>query len=776
MRNCILITLILCLGLSQAWAQPVTTQPTEKLEEMGKETIGKYNTWEALDLFKKVYERKQGDPQATFDVAFTYYLLRDYAEAEEWFKKLLDADKDGMYKMTNWYLGLTMKMNGKYAECIPVFEKFKSSYEDSDADKYKTLAQVEIDGAKWAQKVTEPYEELKINNPGKMINAALVENYAYPIGRNKIIFSSLKHDTIINLGEAEEGSQFVKIYTAEKGEEEGAEWKEAQLFNAEVLGAKEAHVVNPTFNKDMSNFYFVKARLLGNMLENSKIYVCTYDGATTGAPLVLDFNDNEYTCKNPAVGMIDGKEYLFFSSNMAGGKGGFDIWYAEINADGTTKTPLNAESINTVGDESHPFYDERDNKMYFASNGHPGMGGIDLFTSLRAKDGTWGKAENMGPGFNTSLDEFGFIINREGNDDCYGYFISNRAGTTTLPGKKTSTDDIWSILMPERCDVNLDVCVRNKETGEEIKGATVQLIDKATGKVVDEQKNTESCMVHFTLEQGKEYEVVAKKEGMESVEPLYVDSRRPALEKRFGSIDNPMSWEEKTMLKEMGLIVEVFNKKTNAPLNGATVIVFKNGNEMVKESTQANSNRHEFKIPRNADYRLQSRLEGYVGESKKITAADMKNVQKLYLTPPPIFVNVLFDFDKSNIRSGAADTLDMVAQVLTEYPDLVVEVRGHTDSRGTNSYNNALSNRRSTSAIQYLIDKGIDKSRLIPKGFGEEEPIAPNETADGQDDPAGRQLNRRVEFKIIKGEATDGTVGDASKSSTTVAEVEKKNQ
>lgn len=776
MRNCILITLILCFCLSQAWAQPVNTQPTEKLEDMGKETIGKYNTWEALDLFQKVYDRKPNDPQATFDVAFTYFLLRDYTDAEEWFKKLIDVDKEGMYKMSHWYYGLCLKMNGKYAECIPVFEAFKSKYEDTDADKYKTLAQVEIDGAKWAQQVTEPYEELIIENPGKTINAALVENYAYPVGRNKMIFSSLKHDTIIDLGLAEEGSQFVKIYSSEKGEEEGADWKESQLFNPEVLGAKEGHIVNPTFNKDMSKFYYVKARLVGNMLENSKIYVCTYDGTTTGAPLVLDFNDNEYTCKNPAVGVIDGKEYLFFSSNMAGGKGGFDIWYAEMNADGTTKTPLNMEAINTVGDDSHPFYDERDNKLYFASTGHPGMGGIDLFTTLR-EGNNWGKPENMGPGFNTSLDEFGFIINREGKDDCYGYFISNRKGTTSLPGKKTSTDDIWSILMPERCDVELDVCVRNQETNEEIKGATVQLIDKATGKVVDEQVNTESCMVHFTLEQGKEYTIVAKKEGMEGTEPLYVDARRPALEERFGSINQPMAWEDKTTLKEMGLIVETYNKKTNEPLSGTTVIIFKNGNETVKENTQAGSNRHEFKIPRNTNYRLQVRLEGFVGESKEITPADMKSVQKLYLTPPPIFVNVLFDFDKSNIRPGAGDTLNMIAQVLQDYPDMVVEVRGHTDSRGTNTYNAALSNRRATAAIQYLLDKGIDKSRMLPKGFGEEEPIAPNETADGQDDPEGRQLNRRVEFKIIKGEgATDGSVGEVNSTGTTVAEIEKKNQ
>jgi len=151
----------------------------------------------------------------------------------------------------------------------------------------------------------------------------------------------------------------------------------------------------------------------------------------------------------------------------------------------------------------------------------------------------------------------------------------------------------------------------------------------------------------------------------------------------------------------------------------------------------------------------------------------MKNVQKLYLTPPPIFVNVLFDYDKFDIRKGAADTLDMIATILKDHPDMVVEVRGHTDAHGSNTYNDKLSQNRSNSAMDYLFAKGIEKSRMIPKGFGENEPVAPNENSDGKDNPEGRQLNRRVEFKIIKGE---GALGDnGGNTENTVVSNEKKN-
>ncbi len=773
MKNCLLIAVAFMLAMSHNWAQPPVGQPTEKLETLASDNLGKNDTWNALDLYMKVYDRKPNDAKAIYDVAYTYFMLRDYPDAEAWFLKVLNADKEGIFKLSRWYYAYSLKLNAKYDECIPAFEQFKNEFAGNDADRMKKLAQVEIDGAKWAKQLgTKSKEELKINNAGKEINSALMENSAYPIGRTKMIFSSLRSDSIIFVENADPASKFVRIYIADYDSDK-KEWKKATDFNTAILNKDGFHSVNPTFNADMSKFYYARARLVGNMLENSKLYYSSYKDNAVGEPKLLDFNNDSYTCKNPAVGVIGGKEVLFFSSNMPGGKGGFDIWYAEINADGTTRQPLNMEAVNSVGDDSHPFFDSRDNNLYFASTGHPGLGGFDMFTSKHdPKSNAWGKVENMGVGFNTSLDEFGFIINREGKDDCYGYFISNRAGSTMIPGKMTSTDDIFSVLMPERCDVELTINVMDQEKGNTpVNGATVQLIEKSTGKIVDEQKNDSGNKFTFMLEQGKEYEVVAKKEGWESGAKTIVDARRPALEKRFGSIDNPMAWEDKTTLKETGLIVETFNKKTNEPLGNVTVIVYGANNEVLKEST-ISSNRHEFKIGRSNDVRIQARLQGFVGESKTIAKADMKNVQKLYLTPPPIFINVHFDYDKFNIRQGAADTLNMISSILKDHPDMVVEVRGHTDAHGPNSYNATLSKNRADAAMEYLIGKGVEKGRMIPKGFGEDEPVAPNETAEGKDYPDGRQLNRRVEFKIIKGE---GAVGDAGNNDKlNIVEAEKK--
>jgi outer membrane protein OmpA-like peptidoglycan-associated protein len=117
-----------------------------------------------------------------------------------------------------------------------------------------------------------------------------------------------------------------------------------------------------------------------------------------------------------------------------------------------------------------------------------------------------------------------------------------------------------------------------------------------------------------------------------------------------------------------------------------------------------------------------------------------------------IFVlnNIYFDLDKSDIRSDAATELDKLVDLLTDNPEIKIELSSHTDSIASNSYNIQLSQRRAESTVAYLITKGIAPDRLVAKGYGEEKPIARNTNPDGTDNPEGRQRNRRTEFKILE--------------------------
>jgi hypothetical protein len=315
---------------------------------------------------------------------------------------------------------------------------------------------------------------------------------------------------------------------------------------------------------------------------------------------------------------------------MEGGKGGMDIYYAELNEDGTTKQPLNMGSVNTIGDDITPYFDERDGHLYFSSNGHPGFGGWDIFRSTRNQDGSMGEVVNLGAGFNTYVDDFHFVVNKLGNDDCYGYILSNRPGTISMKSE-TCCDDIFSVLMPERCDILLNVEVNNDDTGAPMIGATVQLIDKATGKVVEEQTNTEGNDYKFLLKMGKKYDLVAKKEAHENG-TTEVDATKETLTEAGFDLTKPMEFSKKVGLKELGLMVQAYNKRTNEKLDGVTVIVYDaaSGKE-VKQLTMASSNEFTFVVPRTKDYKVFANREGYIADSRVVAQKELGMVQKMYL-------------------------------------------------------------------------------------------------------------------------------------------------
>jgi len=756
-----ILLIIACLFAGQvAYAQPTQNNlSSEAKEQIGDEERNKKNTYTALEWYLRAYEANEKDGAAIYKIASTHELLRDYKSAAEWYQKLVDLNQKDDYPLSRYQHAVVMKMTGDYDNCIPGFEAFIKEYpaDAPKADYYKKMAQIHIDGAKWAKNNMEPTEELIIENAGPNVNSKSTEGGAFPMGRDEIIYASLRADTIIVKEEGED-YEHAKIYIS-KSDGEG-KWGEAKEFNADILQKEGMHVVEPTFNDDQTKFYFVRAELIGNQLENSRIYVADYNDGTVSNPKLLDFNSSSYSCQDPAFAVWDGKNYLLFTSNMEGGKGGMDVWYAEINADGTTKEPLNLEAINTIGDDLTPFFDERNSTLYFSSDGHPGYGGWDIFRTERASNGSMGEITNMGAGFNTYVDDFSFTVNKLGNDDCYAYILSNRPGTMSLKSE-TCCDDIFSVIMPERCDIIMDVAVMDEESGEPMIGATVQLIDQATGEVVDEQSNTEGNDYKFMLEVGKKYDIVAKKDGLEGSKET-ADATKEALTAAGLDLTKPMEFSKEVKIKELGLMVQAFDKKTNAALDGVTVILYDaaTGKE-VKQLTKGTGNEFSFVIPRDKDYKVFANREGYIADTRVVAKKDLGMVQKMYLTPPPVFYNVYFSFNKSDIRQGASDTLQMVLATLNENPEMIVEVRGHTDAKGSDQYNINLSNKRSEAAINYLTKKGVDKNRLQPKAFGEAEPAAENQKTDGSDNPEGRALNRRVEFKIING--TLGASGASEK-------------
>ena len=189
-----------------------------------------------------------------------------------------------------------------------------------------------------------------------------------------------------------------------------------------------------------------------------KIYKSVYDGAKWGAPELLPFNSDNYTCGQPSLSE-DGTT-LYFASDMPGGAGGKDIWMTK-NENNAWSTPVNISSINTAGDEMFP-YIAANGKLYFSSNGHMGMGGLDIF-SATLENGAWANVTNLKYPVNSSWDDFGFMF----NSATTGYLTSNRDGGQ-------GQDDIYSFVVPP---ANFAVYGRvyDTDTKDAIAGATVEL-------------------------------------------------------------------------------------------------------------------------------------------------------------------------------------------------------------------------------------------------------------------------------------------------------------
>lgn len=182
------------------------------------------------------------------------------------------------------------------------------------------------------------------------------------------------------------------------------------------------------------------------------------------------------------------------------------------------------------------------------------------------------------------------------------------------------------------------------------------------------------------------------------------------------------------------------------------------GEDYLAEELRVNPCTFTFNLEPNTDYRIEAKKKGYFNDAIDITTkglspADTMEVQ-LQLLPIPkkpiVLEGILYDFDSDKLTPTAKHSLDTgLYPIMVNNPQIIIELSSHTDSKGSDTYNEDLSQRRATSVVRYMITMGIAESRLVAKGYGEYRPIAPNNHPDGSDNPEGRQLNRRTEFEII---------------------------
>ncbi|MBI2285138.1 MAG: OmpA family protein [Bacteroidetes bacterium] len=410
-----------------------------------------------------------------------------------------------------------------------------------------------------------------------------------------------------------------------------------------------------------------------------EIWEAVYVSGQWQYPRKLPFVKPGYDFYHPAIS-ADGKT-LYFCSNMPGGFGGSDLYAVNTTQYGASEIPRNlGNRINTAGDELFPVMNR--DTLFFSSDGHPGLGGLDIYRAFPAADSrSWWAPVNMGYPVNSSADDFGMVFRNNGED---GFLTSNRQGT----------DDIFYFAKND---------YRVQLSGTLLDKTHLRRLPETVVTIQDQEKNFIDSLVtdmtgnyRFALKPGHLYILRFRKEGF-TADSVTVNLRN----------------YKETALELMPVVL-------------ASVVPSAAGTVVATADTDSDG------IP-----------------DKEDKCPDSKGIPRLNGCPDlaerlsSLARNILFATASAEIRDSSYRSLNELAALLLQFPDVTLEINGYTDNKGSFQANIQLSKRRADAIRQFLVSKGIPARLLRANGYGPASPIASNVQE------SGRLRNRRVEMKAF---------------------------
>ena len=441
------------------------------------------------------------------------------------------------------------------------------------------------------------------------------------------------------------------------------------------------------------------------------------------------FNSVNFYLAQPSLSN-DGKT-LWFTSNREGGFGKSDIWYSvKSNTDWTE--PINAgSSINTSENEMFPFY--QNGKIYFSSNGHAGVGGLDIF-SVSYKDGVTSDFKNLGTNLNSNGDDIALVLDKTEKN---GFFSSNR---------ENFTDNIYSIIIT---NLNFVFKATLVAEGTDIKSIQkIPVLVKKDDIVIDTLYADATGNIEFTGEKNSNYTFEINDNEFLPLTDNYSTVGKTESDTTYKTFD--------LTSKYVDVISNVFDTKTNSILPN-TEVEIKNTitGEIIKQVSDKDGMIN-TKLLRNVEYEITAKKEGFEEHLSNLSTITKEKEIKapIGLTVKMEIGSVLpmkrlnFDFAKSSLRKSDMLELDKVVLFMKANPTVVLEFSSYTDSRGNDNFNMELSRKRTETTLNYIKSKGIKKEFILGKWYGESQLV--NECGnDSNCTEEQHQENRRTEIKIV---------------------------
>ncbi len=703
------------------------TQVADKLFDL-------FKFQEAIKAYKKILRRDRRDAIYIYKkLGDAYSIISQPEEAEKWYAEAVyDTDDEPIYY---YRYAMALRQNKKYDKSIEWMTTYKQKSGMSDSRLEEFFKELDI-----VEKVKREGNKAQIY--GLSINSEYTEYGGTYYENNQIVYTSNNISANGKRRSSYDNLPFTDLMLANRHEQNDF------VYNRKFSTAINTnyHESSPTFNSDYTVMFFTRNDMNPQKKHhlreyNLKIYrsLKQQDG-TWSQPEEVHFDSDEYNCAHPCLSKDE--KYLFFVSDMPGTFGKSDIYKVKVNNNWRLGYPENlGKNINTEGTETFPYVDQNGN-LFFSSDGHAGLGGLDIFVAFYTPQGRFFMLKNMGLPYNSSKDDFAFVIN-DAHDE--GFISSNRLGGQGF-------DDIYMFRPTEMIRPFIYLVAYTKDNnGYIVPNARVELYSNE--KLIKTKYSLFNGHFTFLLDPEKNYKIVAHRKG-------YEDGIL-----KFNTFNSTKSRVEKdvVLIQNKKIKACVADYDTKKLLDSVEIKIYGHNHANEQYVTYTKSNGCiEFLVPPNQQqevyYEFEFRKKNYLPKRlnyKHKLGKDTVNwikpnkqyvyLHKLKLNP------IYFDVNRWDIRPDAAKELDKIAEMMKKYPEIKLSMESHTDSRRSKAYNLSLSQKRAMTTMQYLIKSGIDPKRLKAKGFGESRLV--NKCSDGvKCTKAEHQMNRRTEFMIISDE------------------------
>lgn len=688
-----------------------------------------YEYSEAIPLYVQYLEKSPGDYGVTKNLAISYQLINNIDDAIAVYRSVVTMKESNTEDRYEFIQLLRVKGN------------------ITEARQNALLYQEKNDGEKAANliKSIDMYDELMIDKDKYDVTDMTVKY-------SKSVFSNMQTvNGFVLTAEGDgtgksdwTGKGFTKLYATD------ISFSKLTPFAKEVMSSYNDGPA--TLSGDGSTLYFTtinKKSLQESDVNTRKLQISSAilkDGKWIPVEW-FKFNNSNYNVAHPAL-KNDGN-MLVFASDKPGGKGGMDLYFCTKQIDNSWSDPINISALNTSENEIFPTFDNTGN-LYFASNGLPGLGGLDVFIS-KNEGGKFTSPVNLKSPINSSYDDFSLSTN---NDLQSGYVSTNRFGPP-------ETDDVAFFSR------------KVKEVVKEVVKPMEHTIIKIT--VLDKYTSIPLPYVSVSIKDDQNdliYKGMTDPNGQVMVEEL------PADHYKVQGLLNDITTTIATISKDefsapliektithndprftlSGITINTLN---GPPVSGVTVTCENISLNRTSSIVTGEDGKFFFQLEQSGDFKIMGEKKGWLSsEAIYETTKGLDRSKDLYvkiklsMQQPSIdevirLDKIYYDYDKCDIKARAAEELNRLIRLMNDYPDMIIELSSHTDSRGSNAYNASLSQCRADAAVDYIVGKGISTSRIVPKGYGESRLV--NECADGVNcSEPQHQENRRTEFNILE--------------------------